>query len=1026
MRIRLLGAVEACRGDGGPAPLSGLRLRGLLARLALDAGRVVTADALVDALWTDPPDNAPNALQALVSRLRRALGGTSVATAAGGYRLAVDPDDVDALAFTRLATAAAGAEPARAHGLLGQALALWRGRPLEGLAELPFAAAAATRLAEGRAAAVEGRARAALRLGVPVDLDGLATLLTAEPLRETAAVLLARGLHAAGRQADALAALDRTAATLADELGVDPGPDLAATRLAVLRGPAQRARSGLTSFVGRDADVSRVRELLEQGRLVTLVGPGGAGKTRLAREATGDAAVVAELAALTDADQLAAAVLDAVGEPELLTRHVEDTDPLTRLRAALERRATLLVLDNCEHLVEGVAKLVAGLLDDCRDLRILATSREPLCVPGETLHPVEALAAADAARLFADRGAAVRPGFTLAGVEDAVADICRRLDGQPLPIELAAARLRTLTPREIADRLDDRFRLLTSGARTALPRHQTLRAVVDWSWDLLAEPERATARRLSVFAGGASMAAAERVCGPEAFETLASLVDKSLVVAVAQADASTRYRMLETVRAYAGERLAEAGERAEAEAAHAAVFLALTEEAEPHLRRAEQLTWLARLRAEADELDVALRRAAVTDPAVAYRLLVTTSWSWLIRGRMDEIRRWLRLLPEVPSAVPAADRALAATLAAIARISAGDLAGGRRHAEAALAVLDAVPRPWHPLLELVGPVHRVFVDGDDGPLRALADGNAADPWVRAIALQALAARAEDRGAAEEQRRLYRAAHEAFRAVGDRFGLGMVVYSLGELENLAGDHEAAAVAFDEAIALATDLGNEEDLHQYLAGRGLVEARRGDLDAARRLLARAGDLAGPLPSGALPDPWPAGAVVAVAMAEVERRAGDLDAARTQLDRVAAATAQDEQAFALPQRGAYLAVSRALVELAADDVPAARELLRGAARDALAGRDGPVVALVAEAAALLAHAEGDAAAAAAMLGVAAGERGTLDRGSPEVVALLAALGPESAAVIAGAPAGRADGAARLAGFLNGDGRTRAPDVP
>ena len=306
--------------------------------------------------------------------------------------------------------------------------------------------------------------------------------------------------------------------------------------------------------MGRAADVERIRALLRTARLVTLTGPGGVGKTRLAREATflpdvraappseaprgsdGRATrsvglptaaaaapattptaaptttapptaptatpVVAELAALTDAAQLPAALLSAVGEPELHLGRTEASDPITRLLAALEGRDTILVLDNCEHLVAGAAALAESLLTACPRLRVLATSREPLGVPGEVLHPLDALAEADAVRLFADRAAAVRPAFTLdAATRPVVVEICRRLDGQPLPIELAAARLRTLSPREIAARLDDRFRLLTTGARTALPRHQTLRAVVDWSWDLLTEHECAVARRLGVFAG---------------------------------------------------------------------------------------------------------------------------------------------------------------------------------------------------------------------------------------------------------------------------------------------------------------------------------------------------------------------------------------------------------------------------------------------------------------------------------------------------------------------------------------------
>jgi DNA-binding SARP family transcriptional activator len=365
VQIGLLGVVEI-RGDSGPVPLRGVRLRGLLARLALDAGRPVGTSVLVDDLWGEsPPDDATNALQALVSRLRRAIGPGLVDTDARGYRLCVGPEAVDALRFDTLV---AGARPpAEAYDQATEALALWRGPALSDVAELPFAGPVAARLAERRAVVVENRARLALGLGrVAGELDVLTAQLDAAPLRETTAALLMRGLQAAGRQADALTVADRTIARLAAELGVDPGPELAATRLAVLRGEGQATRegdavpAGLNSFVGRARDIDRVRDLLGSARLVTLTGPGGAGKTRLAREAVaGRPAVVAELASLTGGEQLPAAVLAAVGEPELLLRAQDEPlpDVVTRLVAALTTRDTLLVLDNCEHLVDAAAAL---------------------------------------------------------------------------------------------------------------------------------------------------------------------------------------------------------------------------------------------------------------------------------------------------------------------------------------------------------------------------------------------------------------------------------------------------------------------------------------------------------------------------------------------------------------------------------------------------------------------------------------------------------------------------------------------
>jgi predicted ATPase/DNA-binding SARP family transcriptional activator len=1043
VHIGLLGAVEV-RVDGGPVPLRGVRLRGLLARLALDAGRPVGTSVLVDDLWGEsPPDGAGNALQALVSRLRRAIGGDLVVTDARGYRLRVAPRDVDALRFDELVTAAGSQPPESAYDLATEALALWRGPALVDVAELPFAGLVAARLGERRAVLVESRARVALRLRrVADELDGLTAQLDAAPLRETTAALLSAGLHAAGRQADALAVADRTIARLADELGVDPGPELAAARLAVLRGETMSAAepraatrtvgTGLNSFVGRAGDVERVRRLLTGTRLVTLIGPGGAGKTRLAREAVaGRTAVLAELASLTDGDQLAAAVLAAVGEPELVLRTQDDPAPdsVTRLVTALTARDTLLVLDNCEHLVDAAAALTETLLHAAPRLRVLATSREPLGVPGEVLHPVEALAGPDAVALFADRAAAVRPGFALtADVEPVAAMICRRLDGQPLPIELAAARLRTLTPAEILTRLDDRFRLLTSGARTALPRHQTLRAVVDWSWDLLADPERAVARRLAVFAGGATAAAAEGVCaGPDVddvFERLASLVDKSLVVAVPQPDGlPTRYRMLETIREYAGERLDEAGEREAAADAHARMVLDLAETAEPHLRTADQLVWLARLRAEADEIDIALRRTvAGGDAATAHRIVAAMVWSWLIRGRTDEADRWTTTVHGLDGQVPAQARALSTGFLAVLSVGKGDAAGARRLAETAVALAAGLPRPWHPVLQLLEPVTTLLVEEDDGPIVALAT-EAQDPWVRGYALSVRAQIAENEGRIDEQRELLRVAHDQLAAIGDRFGLGLTVHSLGELEDVAGDHAAAARAYDEAIALSAELGNDDDLLQFLGRRALLEARHGDFAAARAMLERI--------DRPKDGPFISAGGLGSALAQIERMAGDLDAARAHLDIAASDLAGSGfGGLAVPHRRAFLAMTRAAIELAAGHVDEARAAVAEGVSAAVESRDGPVTAAVAEVAAQLALAEGDPRCACLLLGVATAQRGTLDRGSPEVrgtlTTLRASLGTDADALVrAGAELPRADGVARLEAFgtaLHSGGTTSA----
>ncbi|GAA1841414.1 BTAD domain-containing putative transcriptional regulator [Pseudonocardia ailaonensis] len=991
MRIGVLGPVAAWDATGADVAPTGLRLRGLLARLALSPGRTVPADTLVDDLWGDePPDGAGNALQSLVSRLRRALGPELVATVPGGYRLQVAPDDVDAVCAERRLAEARAADPTTARRLVGEALALWRGPALSDVRRLPFADAAAARLTDQRSGAIVRAAELDLAAGRTGPIGPLTALLDEQPLNENAAAALARSLHAAGRQADALAVLDRTRDRLVDELGVDPGEELQTARLDVLRtAPARPARAGaphsLTSFVGRDADVTRLRQAVDDARLVTLVGPGGAGKTRLAREAVGEVrypVVVAELAPLTGAEQLADTVLAAVGTPELLIR-TEDRvqDGTERLAGAIGRRELLVVLDNCEHLIDAAATLAATLLDRCPHLRVIATSREPLSVPGERLHPVQALDDVAAVRLFTDRAVAVDPTFT--SDDEVLREICRRLDGQPLPIELAAARLRTLSPEEILARLDDRFRLLTTGARTVLPRHQTLRAVVDWSWDLLDEGERAIARRLATFSGGATLAAAEEVCGAgdlDVFELLTGLVDKSLVVAVPQPDgAPTRYRMLETIREYATERLAESGERAATVAAHAAWVVALVEEAEPKLRTVDQLRAVGVLRAEAGNITGALRRAITEeDVDTAYRVAAGMFWSWLIRGAVDESVTWIREVARLEGPAPRDPLARVTAFRALEAVGRGSVEDAIRHVAAALELAETLPRPRHPILELIGPVSEAFTVENDGPMVDVSEHHP-DPWVRAFALQVRSAIAENLGEIEAQRSHLRRAHALFSTLGDRFGLGVALNSLGELEALGGNSEAAITAYEEAIALATELANDDDLPQFMIQRGGLAMRLGDLALARKLLTEA---LGMVREGT----FESVEMVHVSLAELERREGDLDAARRRLSRVDPVRGGG---MAIPQRKAFCLVQQAQVELDAGDPAAASKYLMDAVRFAGESRDGPVIGAVAEVAARYLLLTGDVPGAARALAVAEDRRGTLDLGNPDVVSTVETVG-------------------------------------
>ncbi|MET8770611.1 BTAD domain-containing putative transcriptional regulator [Streptomyces sp. NPDC004658] len=631
MRFGILGPVEIRTDDGTSLDPGGPRPRALLTLLLLDADRAVSVERLLDGLYgAEPPAGAMSALQSQISRLRRRLAPhAGIDAVPAGYALAVGPDAVDVHRFAGLAaqgrTALTAGDHPRAAALLRDALALWRGPALP---DLPDAHADRARLEELRLAVLQDRIEAELGTGGGPELvPELRALLQARPLDERLYGQLMRALHAAGRSAEALAVFEEARRRLADELGADPSPALSALHLQLLRDgtdtpPRPRLPAQLTRFVGREPELARIDRALTDSRLVTLTGPGGVGKTRLALEAararTGGNATrspahpgtpspsarpagaadvcLVELAPLTDGARIPYAVLAALGVRDGFRSPA--TDALDRLLAALADREVLLVLDNCEHLVESAARTASLLLGACPGVHVLATSRESLGVTGEVLVPVPPLPEEPAVRLLLDRARAVRPDFD---GHARVPEICRALDGLPLAIELAAARLRTLSVDELADRLHDRFRVLTRGDRAKPPRHRTLRAVVEWSWELLDPEERDLASRLTVFAGGATLDAVAAVCGvPYPEDPLASLVEKSFLEV-----SDGRYRMLETIRVFAAGSLTNPGQPGTAptapggpgstpaepstdlrrlRAAHAAYFLRLAEHAEPFLR----------------------------------------------------------------------------------------------------------------------------------------------------------------------------------------------------------------------------------------------------------------------------------------------------------------------------------------------------------------------------------------------------------------------------------------------------------
>ncbi|MEX2981840.1 BTAD domain-containing putative transcriptional regulator [Streptomyces sp. C36] len=919
MRYGILGSTQVHTDDGNPVPLGGARLRGLLAALALHPGRVLGVQALIGEIWDgEPPADATGALQALVGRLRRAVGHATVASADGGYRLCAEPDDVDLHRFERLADegerALADADPAKAAALLDDALALWRG---PALADLPARTATAARCDARRLAARRGRLAADVALGnAAAALPALAELCDAHPLDEPLQALRLRALRAAGRPAQALAAYADLARTLADRLGTDPGPELRALHTELLAAPAESAgptgheapagtgeaggpatgraraagraaavatgadgggpdgpyagtgevsspaavpppgnlRARLTSFVGREDDLALIREDLGRHRLVTLLGPGGAGKTRLSQEAAEAAAAAgerwpdgvwfAELAPVDDPETVPEAVLTTLGARETVVRgttaeglraatDATALDPLGRLAEHCARRRMLLVLDNCEHVVGAAARLAETLLAHCPGVAVLATSREPLAVPGELVRPVEPLPDPVALRLLADRGAAARPGFRVEDDPAASAEICRRLDGLPLAIELAAARLRLLTPRGLADRLDDRFRLLTSGSRTVLPRQQTLRAVVDWSWDLLDEPERAVLRRLSVFSGGCDLAAAEEVCADgtavDALDVpvlLGSLVDKSLVVAAPAADGQMRYRLLETVGEYAGERLDEAGERAAVERLHLVAFRELARTADPLLRGTGQRAWLERLELEHDNLRSALRRAvAARDEQEALCLVLSLGWFWQLRDHRADARHWSEAVAGLgpdPFAEPVAPAPpIHVTCTEAPPPMAPDLLEEARRGVRLIAIsnVDANMREigTPEMQRLLRGIVTAYGDGQ--PQNCRVPGMM---WYYAVLMT---------GAADDMYAILDGAVERCRSLGFRWELANMLQLRAKVLNDSPDRLGQGITdADESLELFRDLGDSWGVAEALSGRGEALEKHGRFAAA----------------------------------------------------------------------------------------------------------------------------------------------------------------------------------------------------
>jgi predicted ATPase/DNA-binding SARP family transcriptional activator len=1059
MRIGVLGPLEVSDAAGRPVRVGGHRVRALLILLALDAGRVVPAHALIGRLWPAArPADAANALQSLVSRLRVALRQAGVPegvveSSPAGYRLAVPPEAVDAAAFESQARAGSQAlargDAREAASLLRAALAQWRGSALTDVAGEEFAFAPAARLTELRAAATLDRIEADLALGAAdATLIGELRELTAtDQLAERPAAFLMRALAATGRQSEALTVYQRTREHLAEHLGVDPSQRLEQAYLAILRqeipqaappspaapvasqaetepyreagGPrAAKLRRPPTSFIGRDDDVAGVLKRLRAERMVTLTGPGGVGKTRLATEVATKITVpawFAELAPVTDPAEVPYAVLDALGlrERSIAPRGGETAgDPVGRLAAALADRDAVLILDNCEHVIDAAAGLAARLLNDCTTVKVVATSREPLQIPGETLHVVAPLAAPresdipevsttyPAVRLFADRAAAVLPGFELnAANAEAVASICRNLDGMPLAIELATPWLRTLTPAQLAARLDDRFALLTAGSRTALPRHQTLRAVVDWSWDLLSERERVLARRLAVFPGGATLTAAERACagqpGQEAsplpasavLPTLAGLVGKSLLTrSEPQYEDEPRYRMLDTVRAYGLERVAEAGEDAATRDAAARYYLEFAEAADPRLRTRAQAHWFRALTAEQDNVNAAIRWAvARQDVDTALRFVRALGYYWIQRGHGEAdalSREVLAMTPPPLTTLLAEARVICSLLAAGWAWDIDRIREPLTEALAALNGLGADYGSFHPLVAMAEPMVMQY-DGatDQAQQQFERYVTARDPWLRAVGQVYLASYAQSLGKLDGAEDHCRAGLADLRALGEQWGVAMALTQLAEFTEMRGDHAASAAALTEAVRIGREIGVWGDL-TYVEGRlAVIHARAGDLDRAyaeigqvqRAVEARGGRVD--------TDRW-----VGFMLAELASLTGDYAKAAWCCEQALAAIAGNAARWWQSLR-AQVKARLAVAVLRQGQAERCAQLLRESLDAAAGGWEHPALATVLDACAVYALSRGrhdadgrtaDAEQAARLLGAAHAVRGAFDESS------------------------------------------------
>ncbi|MFC9471352.1 BTAD domain-containing putative transcriptional regulator [Nocardia sp. NPDC056952] len=979
MRFGVLGPLAVWTDGGQSVRVPELKVRVLLGALLVEPGRIVPTDRLVEHLWdTALPANPAGSLQTRASQLRRVLGDAEVGgrellvSRSPGYLLEVADGSVDSQVFQRLLHRARATDDTAARAtLLAEALALWRGEVLADLADHEFARIPVLRLEEQRLTAVEELAQTRITLGEHDQVaDELGELTALHPLRERLRSAHMLALYRSGRHGEALETYRRLREHLAEELGLDPSPELTALHRAVLEqdpalgAPARPApaapvtpRRNLpvppTSLIGRADDLAAVETLIGAERLVTLTGPGGVGKTRLALATAAahparDGVLFVELAGLclgTDTDSALTTVIEVVAGAFDVRDDSAGSSPfpvpgngsqLDHLAEAVRAKQVMLVLDNGEHVADAAATVVSRLLAAAPELRVLVTSQVPLNIAGEHIRPVAPLAlptapaagpgsseveTSPAAQLFVERARSSAPGFAVTDDNAAaIATIVTHLDGLPLALELAATRVRALGVHVLAERIEDRFTLLSSGYRDAPDRQRTLRAVIDWSWELLDEPERAVLRRLSAHADGGTLESAEAVCaggdiaGAEVAELLARLVDRSLIITPAT-DTRPRYRLLKSVAAYGADRLRDSGEEPDTRLRHLAYYLAFAELADQHLRTGDQRRWLSRLDAESADLRRALETARAAGRSEdALRLVNALAWYWVMRGRLAEGIRSLDIAVAVSGeTAPAARR--------VALLWRGALEIGAGRTVDALPALAERPTPaelrarWYLAHVYSGFAAHQGMDDAADLRNAFADN--ADDWGVAAASVSLARDAFARGdliglSAHAQR-----SRDLFAKVGDRWGQALAGFLLGSHAEVTGDLDAARDHHRGALATAEELGLWTEVGERLTSLGRIALLRGELDRSAELHERARRVA--VDQGHLVGEESA----VLGLGLVARRRGDLAAAREYLG-----TWLDWHLRAGSHFGAALILAELgfTAELADDAGEAERQHLRG----------------------------------------------------------------------------------------------------